>query len=248
MYTNMDCRKTVDYYRSQGFQLRNIASLEMGEYSHKTHKPFVFESFTAVISGLSELDKKRVFGIAQAFDYYLIPIADLDPEHPSDRSGKRDSVLAWIPMDFLKTFVVYLENFEKLVKASYDYLQEAEGVARLATDLEMVRGYIEHFERCRAELLADMIRSATDESPRLLMSHFRGDSKDAYISLVNLMHKLNKQWDSNSPHWKFWQDALNEEWHVDQTTASPLKNFHRMVSEMERKEEAEKKIRPALHY
>ena len=247
MYTDMSCRKTVDYYRSQGFEIRNIASLKVGEYSQKTHKPFVYESFTAVVSGLSELDKKRAFSIADAFGYYLVPIVELDSVHPSDKSGSRDSVLAWIPTDFLKTLVDYLEDFEKQVKASYDYLQEAEGVARVVTDIEMVRGYIEHFERCRMELRAAMIGSPTDEYS-LLMSHFRGDSKNTYVSLVSLIHKLTTQWDLSIPHWNLWQDALNQEWHVDQYTASPLMNFQRMVSEMQRKEAAEKNLRPARHY
>lgn len=244
----MECREVVNFYRSNGFECRNISSLNLSEYSRKQRKAVAFESFTAVISGLSELDKKRVFGMARACDYYLVPIAELDPEHPSDKSGKRDSVLAWIPSDLLKSLVCYLEDLEKRVKASYDYLQEDEGSVRLTTDLEMVRGYVAHFEFCRMQLIADVSNSQPYECPNLLLGHFRGDSKNTFSNLMELIRKLNTQWDSRCPHWKTWQDAVDKEWHVDANTSSPLRNFSMSISEMQRKEDAEKKIRPTLNF
>lgn len=244
----MECREVINYYRSKGFVCRNISTLHLNEYSPRKHKTVAFESFTAVISGLSELDKKRVFSIAEACGYYLVPIAELAPQHPSDKSGKRDSVLAWIPTDLLKTVVYYLENFERLVKGSYDYLQEAEGVTRLVSDLEMVCGYIAHFEACRTQLNADMCSSQSYECPNLLLCHFRGESKSTFSNLAELIRKLNTQWDSRCPHWKMWKDALDKEWHVDANTNSPLQNFSMAVREMQTKEDAEKKIRPALHF
>lgn len=244
----MECSEVVNYYRSKGFECNNISVLYLSEYSRKQRKAVLFESFTAVISGLSELDKKRVFGMARACDYYLVPITELDPEHPNNKSGERDSVLAWIPAEMLKTLVYYLEDFERLVKASYDYLQEDEGTVRLTTDLEMVRGYVEHFEACRLQLNTDMANSQSYECPNLLLGHFRGDSKNTFSNLVELIRKLNTQWDVRCPHGKTWKDALDKEWHVDANTRTPLRNFSMSVSEMEKKEEAEKKRRPTMHF
>ena len=99
----------------------------------------------------------------------------------------------------MATIGTYLEDFERLVKASYDYLQEADEVVQFANDVALVRSYFEHFEDNRKLLYAGMAGLETKESNDLLAAHFRGDTKEDFTRLVRLVEGLRSQWSDYCP-------------------------------------------------
>ena len=224
MYQSMNCEETLGCYKKQGVICGWVSSFLLIEYSQSKKESFAYECFTGSLRDLSEADKKGAFRIAASCGHYLIPITEKTSEDFGVRR-ERKTFVAWMPEAFLATIGTYLEDFERLVKASYDYLQEVDEVTQFVNDLEMVRGYFDQFENNRKLLYAAMAGIETKEGNDLLAAHFRGETKEDFTRLVRLVESFHSKWNVDCPHWGTWQDAVNWDWHVAFDTESPLRNF-----------------------
>lgn len=235
MYQSKNSADTIDCYKKQGVICGWVSSFLLIEYSQSKKESFAYECFTGSLVDLSEADKKRAFRIAASCGHYLIPITE-KMSVDFGVSRERKTFLAWMPEAFLATIGTYLEDFERLVKASYDYLQEADEVVQFANDVALVRSYFEHFEDNRKLLYAGMAGLETKESNDLLAAHFRGDTKEDFTRLVRLVEGLRSQWSDYCPQWETWQHAVNWEWHVAFDTESPLRNFETFVENVKQRD------------
>lgn len=235
MYHSMNCEETIGCYKKQGVICGWVSSFLLIEYSQSKKESFAYECFTGSLRDLSEADKKGAFRIAASCGHYLIPIAEKTSGDFGMRR-ERKTFLAWMPEAFLATIGTYLENFERLVKASYDYLQEADEVVQFANDLAMLRGDFDQFENNRKRLYAAIAGLETKESKDLLAAHFRGDTKEDFLRLVRVMERLDSRWSESCPHWETWQHAVNWDWHVAFDTESPLRNFETFVENVKQRD------------
>ena len=243
MYQNQRFRDIFHSYLKRGYPCRSVHFMQLGEYSQTESKRFEYASFSGVFSHLSDSGAATVFRMAAAGGNYLVPVATLTAK---EARKEEDTLVGWMPKDLLKTVIQYLEDFERVVTSSHDYLQEVADVTRMVNEIGMLRGHFVDSEETRKQLYAGMTRKPhvqTEEKMKLISAHFSGDAKRTFSQLLILYSKLQMKWDLCCPQWKMWQEALDEEWGVDAHTNSPLKNFERIVTHMQTRESEEKAMR-----
>ena len=242
MYLNLGLKDTNKRCQKKGIACESVGFIRLGEYSKSGNKRFEYECFSAVLSDLTDERAATVYSLAASGGNHLVPIANLAAAD-AQNSG---TLVAWIPRGLLGTIIRYLDDFERLVEASYDYQQEVDVVICMANEIGMLRGHFAESERKRKRILAAMTWNRevkTEQNARLTSEHVHCDSKRTFCQLLVLFSKLQVKWDLCCPQWKMWQKALDREWGVDAHTDSPLKNFERIVTHMQTRESEEKAMR-----
>lgn len=242
----MGFRDVFHDYRTRGYDCRAVSSMRVGEYSLSKHKRFEYECFSGVFSEWCDDWATTVFSLAASGGKYTVPVAKIRSRERHQGETEGDMLFVWMPPDLLKTNIRYLEDFERLVRASYDCHQEVDEVTHMASEIGMLRGHFMDTEEKRKMLYAAMTQVShvqTEADRKLISAHFCGDSRCTFSQLLILFSKLQVKWDLSYPHWKTWQEELDGKWGVDAQTDSPLKNFERIVKYMQTKESEIKAMR-----
>lgn len=246
MYLSLGFKDATNGCNASGFICQSNSFMQLGEYCQTRNKRFEYQSFSAILSDLSDAGAATVFSIAASGGNYLVPVAKMSSRDADKDCHDIDTLLVWMPRGLLRTVIRYLEDFERVVKSSYDYLQEGEEVSHMVNEIGLLRGQFIQSEKKRKQLYAAMTWNQpvqTDENRKLVSEHFSGNSKCTFILLLDWLSNLKESWDSCCPQWKTWQEALDGEWGVDAHTDSPLKNFERIVKHMQTRESEEKAMR-----
>lgn len=242
MYLAENYVETLFHCERKGLHCENVKVQTLREFDERRQAEFVYECFTATLTGLNESDKVQVFNSAAASGYYLIPIAERRVVNQQTHKASFQSLFAWIPTDLIQTVNAYLGELEKIAKTSYDFYQEDAGAVSVAADIGSLLENFEQFESIRKTLFETnrLIHTKTDAECSLFSSHLRGDTKNALLYLTLWMGELEEHWSTLYPSWSRWQTELQKRWHVSSRTPSPYQNLKRVIEKMHEQEEQQR--------
>jgi hypothetical protein len=242
MYQTDNYVETMFHYERKGLSFKNVKVRTLREFDERRQTEFLYECFTATLSGLNESDKVKVFKGAAASGYYLIPIAERVVVSQQTMKSSIQSLFAWIPTDLIQTVGAYLGELEKLAKTSYAFYQEDEGVMNVTKDFGSLIENFKQFESIRKTLFDSTCHghNQTEMERSLFLSHCKGETKDSLSYLMLWMDRLEQHWSDLYPSWAEWQADLQKRWHVSSKTGSPYQNLKQAITDMYEQEKQQR--------